>query len=179
METKRNFLAKKNGISEIVTTLIIIGLILVATGIVWAVINGMISEKIKNSQACFGNLDKITLEKKFTCYDDSNSLNKQVRFSINIGDADVDSVLISITDGTSTKTFKLSNQDQAISGLTYFGGTSPQNVKLPSKNGGNNYLYSWGGDSPTSLQIAPIINGVQCETSDSIQNFDSCSTLNG
>jgi len=178
MKTKRNFLTlNKKGISEIITTLIIIGLTLVATGIVWTVVNGMISERVKNSEACFGNLDKIILDKKFTCYDDSDSLNKKARFTISIGNIEVDSVLVSITDGAQTKTFKLSNNLQQINGLTYFGGTSPQDVQLPPKNGGKNYQYSWDGDSPTSLQIAPTINGVQCETSDRLSGFDSCSTL--
>ena len=164
----------KNGLSEVVTTVIMIALVLLASVLVWTIINNLIQGKIKDSESCFGNAEKVTLEKKNICYDESLIPNK-VRFAISLGDVDVDEVLVSISTDAETKSFKIGKNDLAIENLTYLDSSSP--VKLPNKNGGKTYLYQWAGFQPTSLKIAPIIDGTQCEMSDSSSDIDSCLLL--
>ena len=92
-----NFFPKnRRGISGIVVTMLMIALVVVVTTIVWTAINSLIKENISSSQDCFGNFGKITLDKKYTCYDSDINV---VRFSINIADIKVDDLLISISNG--------------------------------------------------------------------------------
>ncbi|MEK9185031.1 MAG: hypothetical protein AAB866_02610 [Patescibacteria group bacterium] len=161
----------KHGLSEIVVSLILVALTVVAVVIVGAVVNNLIGENIKKSESCFGNFGKITIDEKYTCFDDSN---KKVQFAISIGDVDVDSVLVSIATRIETGSFTITNEDQTIAGLKYLDGSSP--VKLPAKNGGKTYLYDFDA-RPNAIQIAPIIDGTQCEVSDVVTDIDDCSLL--
>lgn len=163
------------GLSEVVTTVIMIALVLLASVLVWTIINNLIQGKIKDSESCFGNAEKVTLDKKNICYDNSEIPNK-IRFAISMGDVEVDEVLVSISTDAETKSFKIGKEDLTIDGLTYLDGAL-QPVKLPNKNGGKTYLYQWAGFKPTSLKIAPIIDGTQCEISDSSPDIDSCLLL--
>ena len=171
-----NFLKNNKGISGIVVTVIMIALTLLATALIWGVINNLISEKVESSKSCFGNFGKVTLDNKFTCYD---SANLKIRFSLNIGDIDVDEVLVSISDNFGTSSFRINNTEQTIPGLTYLNGMAL--VKLPGKNGGKTYTYEssdWDSENiPITIQIAPFINENQCETSDSVTEIDDCALL--
>jgi flagellin-like protein len=164
----KNF--NRKGVSEIIATVIIIALVLLITGIVWTAVNGLIQSRIGNAEACFGNFNKITLDKQFTCYD---SNLKETRFMIVVGDVNVDEVLVSVSSNSSSQSFKLSNTEQTISGLTYLNGTAA--VRLPEKNGGTTFVYTF--DGARTIKIAPIISGNQCEVSDSIPALDDCSLL--
>ena len=165
---------KNKGLSEVVSTVIMIGLVLLAVTIMWSAVNFLIQGKIDDSKSCFGSFEKVTLEKKYTCVDDVT----KAQFLINIGDVDVDEVLVSITGEEGTSMFKISNEDKEIDGgdLAYLNGVPPQQVKLPSKNSGKTYVYYFGSE-PTSVQIAPIIDGTQCDVSDAVSNLDDCDTI--
>jgi len=167
-------MSNKKGLSEIIGTLIVIALVLLAASIVWGVVNNILKDKIKSSTSCFGNFGKITLDKKYICYDTSSNPGK-VRFSLNRGDVNIDDVLVSITNGAETKSFKVNKDSQTVNGLTYLNGTST--VSLPPKNGGITYTYSWTSDAPKTIQIAPVIDGEQCEVSDSVTEIDNCNLL--
>ena len=169
----------KRGVSEIIITLIMIGLVLVATAIVWGAVNGVIKSKIDSSKSCFGNFGKVTIEKKYTCYDgnpDNSLFGRYVRVMLNVGDVDIEGVVVSISNQDETKSFKITNTEQTIDGIhTYDNRTS---IKLPDKNGGKTYRFRWDPSSaPKAIQIAPIINGNQCDVSDTLSNIDLCATL--
>src|SRR3989344_2837162 len=164
---------KNKGLSEVVSTVIMIGLVLLAVTIMWSAVNFLIQGKIDDSKSCFGSFEKVTLEKKYTCKDGTKA-----QFLINIGDVDVDEVLVSITGEEGTRGFKISNEDKEIDGgdLSYLNGVPPRQVKLPSKNSGKTYVYYFGSE-PTAVQIAPIIDGTQCDVSDAVSNLDDCDTI--
>lgn len=166
-------LSRRKGISEVVTTVIMIALVLLASVLVWTIVNDLLREKIKSSESCFGNLEKVALDKKNICYDDSSTPNK-VRFAISLGDVEVDEILVSISNDAETKSFKIRKNSQE-DGLTYLDGSSP--AELPPKNGGKTYLYQWTGLPAKSVKIAPIIDGTQCEISDSSSELDNCLLL--
>jgi len=105
----------KKGLSEIVITLIIVALTVVSVVVVWTFLNTLITKQIGNSESCFGNYNKVILDKKNVCYNNDG----KVRFAISIGEVDVSGVLVSISDSTNSKTFKITNVEQEISGLTY------------------------------------------------------------
>ncbi len=171
----RLFHEKNNrGVSEIIITLIMIGLVLVATAIVWGAVNGVIKGKIDSSKSCFGNFGKVVIEKKYTCYNSDSPRN--VRIALSVGDAEIEGILVSISNKDVTESFKLTNVEQTIEGVTYFDGSTL--VKIPDKNSGKTYKYTWSPVlGPKSIQIAPIINGNQCDVSDTLSSIDDCATV--
>lgn len=166
-------ISQKKGISGVIVAIIMIGLVMVLTVIIWAAINTLIKEKVETSESCFGVFGKVSLGKAYTCYDFNSN---KVQFSINVKDSDIEEVLISISGTGRSKSFTLSNNNKIVANLTYLSGES--SVKLPEKNSGITYLYNWNNPLPANfIQIAPVINGKQCEASDSLSGIDDCQLL--
>jgi len=166
---------KKNrkGISSIIATLLLIVLTVVLIAVVWTVVNNLVKDKIGQSSACFGNFDKVTLNDLYSCYDRSSN---SMQFSLKIGDIDVESVLVSISSESQSKSFTIAEEALPVADLTYYNGSSI--VMLPSKNSALTYIYSWGdSDIPNSIQVVPVIDGQQCSASDSITTIDDCALL--
>jgi flagellin-like protein len=161
---------EKKGLSTIVTTIIMIAIVIAAISIIWAVINGLINQKLGGTQACFGIFGKVTINPQYTCY---NTTSGKFRFSISVEDIKIDSVLVSISGAGNTKSYKITDQNQTISGLTnYPNGTG---IIVPGENSGLTYLSSDFATTPDSISIAPIINGNQCDVSDTLNEIESCS----
>lgn len=165
----------KSGLSTVVSALIMILLVMVATGIVWTIVSKIIKEEIESSESCFGNFEKVIIDNEYTCY---NPEANEIQFSINIKDIDVDEVLVSISGGESTKSFKISKEEGVISYLKMYNGN--ENIILPGRNAGLTYVFNTGAaelGKPYSVKIAPIIGGNQCEISDSVSGIDDCRLL--
>ena len=169
---KSIFQKRKKGLSEIVAVVIIILLVIVATTIVWRVVTNLVNSKTENAQSCFNaGLDQtVTLNNDYTCY---NSTSKELQFSVNVGDIDIESITVSILYGGNSKTFTLGNAT-TISGLfTYPSrGTS---IKMPDKSGGLTYIATGISQSPDWVRIAPTVNGKQCDVTDTIYSPYDCS----
>lgn len=164
-----NQFLNKRGVSGVITVVILIGLVMATTVIVWTVVNSLVSDRLGDAEACFGNFEKVTLNNRYTCY---NSSSSKTMFSINIGDIDVDGVVVSISSEGTTKGYTITDTNSTISGLTdYFGGAS---IIIPGKNSGLTYIATEYPNKPDSINIRPVINGKQCEVSDSIIEIDSC-----
>lgn len=160
------------GISTIIATVIMIAIVLGVVGVVWVSINNLISNQIKSSESCFGNFGKVTLDKKYTCY---NSSSNELQFSIKIGNIVVDSVLISISSPSSSKSLEISNT--SISNVKMYNGTDGEIIAIPGKNAGLTYIINtgeFGIGIPDTVTIAPIINGIQCDASDSVVDINRC-----
>lgn len=178
MESSFLKMKNKRAMSGLVVTMVMIAMSILAVALVWGVVNNLIEEKTETSTACFGILNKVNIEGRYTCFDDYSDPTKNVtRFQISIGDISIDEMLVSITGAGGSKTFTITNTPQEITDLTYLSGESP--VKLPEKNGGITYEYVWGSNDPFPdlIKIAPVINGKQCEISDTLAGIDNCSIL--
>ncbi len=81
----------KRGISGVVAAVILIALVMAATAIVWVVVNNLIETKLKGAESCLDIFEKATLNSRYTCY---NSSSNRFLFSINLGDIDVDEILV-------------------------------------------------------------------------------------
>lgn len=142
MDSKWIFNMKsKRGISGVVSAVILIGLVVSITVIVWVVVNNLIKEDLDQSKACFGNFEKVTLNSRYTCYN-SGSGNESLRFSLNIGEIDVDKVRISISGSSKAKSFELTNEEALLGFLKNY---NPGACKGPST--------SCGGLDPSSCNI--------------------------
>lgn len=169
----KSLFKNKKGISEIIITVIMIGLVLAAAAIVWGVVNSIISGKIKNTESCFGNFGKININSQYVCYDDTA---KTFQFSLEVADvSDIDKILVSISGTGATKTFTL-NTTGKVDNLANFGSTGfgTDTITIPSKNEGKSYITNFFVSKPDSIKIAPVIKGQQCDPSDTLNEISYC-----
>lgn len=165
----------KKGLSAVVTLMLMVLLVLAATGIIWATINKTIKEEMGSSKSCYDILGKITLNSEYTCY---NSSNDRVLFSINIGDAEIDELIASITNEGYSTIFELSNEKKTIEGLkNYPDPPGSLDIQLPGKNTGKTYIAENILEEPVKIEIASVIEGKTCESSDSLTNIPLCWAL--
>ena len=168
----------KKALSNVIATMTLILLTIVAVGVIWVTINDRIQENIDSGEACGVDvIDQATINSRYTCY---NQTSQQFQFSINIGNIDPDYLLISIDGNGISKSFEMSNNELVIPYVTnYPSGTN--NVKLPGKNSGKTYYFDVAGSElsgkPDSIKIAPTINNVQCQKTDSLNQIDYCEAL--
>ncbi len=168
----------KKAISEVITTVLMIALVLAAIAVVWGVVMNLVQKNVDDTTACFGNFDKVTFNDAYTCYD---SKTKEMQISISVDNLDsLDSLLVSISGSGQTKSYKLEN------GITNnqikpFSGNYGETVSIPSSNEGKTYVFNISASEinskPDEIRIAPVISKKQCEVSDKTTQIDFCSAL--
>lgn len=165
----------KAGLSEVVTTLLIIVLSLVAIGVVWTFVSNLLHKQISSSESCVGNIDKVKLEPHYTCFESDSSGNPSaVRFSLSIGDIDVDKIIVSIASSNKIQSYTITNTPSSVGGLKPIPYSGSTQVVLPGKNSGATYNATGFTGEIDSIRIAPVINGNQCDVSDSITQIEDC-----
>jgi flagellin-like protein len=169
-------IGNKKGIAPVVATVLLIALVMVIVAAVWVVVNNLVKGGLEESEACFGILEKVSLNSRYTCY---NSGPNEFWFSISISDIDVDEVLVGISAEGNSISFKISNTPSGINNLVMYSDRS-SSIILPSKNAGLTYILNITGagfsETPNSISIAPVINDIQCGVSDSMHGIDRCIT---
>jgi hypothetical protein len=166
------------GISGVVAMVIMIALVMAAVVIVWVVVNNMVRGEVSGAESCFGIFEKVTINERYTCYDSDTN---EFRFSISVGDIDVNEVLVAISGQGSTISFKIPKEDTQIDHVSPYNGLPGAAVSLPDKNAGKTYVFNlatgFASTEPDLVELAPIIGTNQCGTSDSLDEIDSCSLL--
>ena len=165
----------QKGIAQILATMVMIVLVLGAASIIFNVVNNLVRGEIESSEACFGNFGEVTINKQYTCRDfDSN----EVQFLINVGDVEINGLLVSVSGKSGAKSFKIT--DEAIGFVRTYNGLYGEVINPPNKNSGLTYLVNLSEiniEDANSITIAPIIKGIQCEVSDSLSRIDNCKLL--
>jgi len=164
----------KRAISGVITTIIMIALVLAVTAVIWIAINTLVSKEIDSSQSCFGNFGKINLNDQYTCRNPSGNNSNEIEFALSLGYVNVDSILVSISGESGSKGFNIKS-GELITGIRMLNGTTT--LSLPDSNSGLTYivdLTAIGIVDASSIRIAPIIGGNQCDVSDSITSILSC-----
>jgi hypothetical protein len=168
----------KKGLSSVIATVLIILLVVSSVAIVWAFVKNFMDSRTKSTQSCFDveSSEKVTINNYYTCY---NSTIGEVQFSINIEDAEIDSLVISILAGGNSKSFTLNNTAVGFSNLRPYRGNYLDVVKLPGKNEGLTYVARGFdiGAKTDWIKIIPTIDGEQCGASDETLKVDSCVIL--
>lgn len=168
-----NFSTKnRKGLSTIVVTLILVALSMAAIVLVWGFVNNLLKKQIHSSESCFGNAEKITINRQYTCYEQTGS-NYKLRFSLSVGDINVSKIVVSVSSGGSVKSYNIMN-GTAISNLAMYSGVNPSTILLPLENAGLTYNATGFTTKIDSIQIAPVISGTQCEVSDAISEIENC-----
>jgi hypothetical protein len=166
----------KKGLSAIITTMILIGISLAAVALVWTFVSGMLKGQIKSSEACYGNYDKVTLNRQYTCYENPGTGSYYLRFSLSVGDVRPEKIIVSVSASSAVQSYTIINATGLVAGLTMYpsGSTS---IALPSRNGGLTYRTAAFTGKFDSIKIAPVIGGTQCDMSDSIVEIADCALL--
>lgn len=163
----------KKGVSGIIATIIMVGMVIATISIVWNFVNDIVEDRLSESESCFGIFGEVAINSEYTCY---NFSSNALQFSISMGDIDVDEVLVSISGEGTTQGIKIGNVAQTIIDVTNYPSGSVM-ISLPQKNSGSTYIKSNVATKPDSIKIAPIINQKQCEISDLLSEIDNCLTL--
>lgn len=160
----------KKGLSQVVSTVVLILLTVAIVAGVWATVQNLVEGRLDKTGACYGLFEKIKINSKYTCYDSTNS---RMQVSISIGEVEIESLLISLSSESDSKTFELINSSKEIEGVTNYP-SNESGVSLPSKEGGKTYYVLNIDAIPEKIEIAPKVNGYQCDVVDSLPNVDIC-----
>ncbi len=164
------------GLSGVIATVIMIALAIVLISIVWVVVDNLVRDKLNKAGSCLDILGAITIDYIYTCYDPATSY---FQFSIGVGDADVSSVLVSISGEGQTKSFTITNTPTAIPNLANYESTNfgSDDIVLPDKNAGLTYVANSFSGKPDLISLTPSVDGQQCEISDSSYEIENCLAL--
>jgi flagellin-like protein len=161
------------GVSPIIGTVLIVGITVVIAAFIWVVVNNLVISKTKSS-SCFDAFDKVKINEGFSCY---NVSSKEALVFIEVKDISLDALLVSIVSEGKSSTFKILNETSQINGVLSYPERNTQ-ISLPKKNSGKTYIVNltyFGLNNTDIISVAPIINGNQCEISDSLEDVSLCS----
>ena len=159
----------KKALSAIVSVMMLILIVVAGTVIIWKVLSKTVDEGLGEAKSCYDLIGKVTVNSEYTCY---NSINDEMNFSVEVGDVDIDGLLIVLTFEDSSVSFELTNEPTTVENLRNYDGTN--DVKAPGKNAGSTYIAINILEMPFSIKIAPKINDNLCE-GDSFTNMGFCS----
>jgi flagellin-like protein len=161
----------KKGMSEIITTVIMIALVMAAAGIIWEVVNNLIQKNTQQTESCFGLYEKVNLYGQGVCYD---SENQRVSVYVEVKDVDIDKIIVSIYTEAETKSFEVPGENLDVAIYTKNSPEYGTNLSKLTQNSGKRFWVRNINSIPTSISISPIINGNQCEISDTIKTIEYC-----
>ena len=107
----------KRGISTIIGTIIMVALVMAAGAIIWGVISSSIEKQTESTQSCFNTFGKISIDGRYTCYDDDTPGSEFFQFSITRGDIDLQEIVVLISSPGQTKSFVLNSTHTEIPNL--------------------------------------------------------------
>lgn len=165
----------RKGLSGVITAVILIALTITLIGVIWSIVSKLVTEKIDESSSCFNLFDKITINDEFTCYDSSQG--GSIQLSLSLKDVEPDRILISVVSLGTSEQFFINSEPGTVANVQTYPGLE-DTISLPSNNSGKSYLIDLSGlglGEPDSIEIAPEINGNQCEVSDSLNEIVACS----
>ena len=100
---------KKKGLSDVISTVLLITLTVVLIGVVWVIVGGIVKDKTIAGTSCLDLFEKVKLNEEFTCYDAGTNT---LRVSVDITDLDVDGILFSVSDLIKSKSFEIKKNPQ-------------------------------------------------------------------
>lgn len=168
----------KKALSSVIATVLLILLVTASIAIVWVFVNNIVSKNTKSTESCFDieSSGSVAINPYYTCY---NLTSGEVQFSISIGDAEIDSLVVAITAEGTSKSFTLTEGYSNFTNLKPYKGSYGANVKLPGKNEGLTYVANGfsGSSKIDSIKISPVIGEEQCSAVDSTSQIDNCALL--
>ncbi|MEK6845086.1 MAG: hypothetical protein AABX44_02415 [Nanoarchaeota archaeon] len=169
------FIKNKKAVSGVVVMVVMIALVISISAIVFTTTKKTVEEKIKKSQACGPDIiGKLSINSEYVCY---SPVNKEIIFSINRDDIDLDELIIAIETETEVTQINLKETEEKIDNLYPYNKDRTLNgdkVVLPAKNAGKTYIGTGFDKNILGIKIIPVINGEQCEIADSLNEIIDC-----
>ncbi|MGD9275996.1 MAG: hypothetical protein PVJ67_02390 [Candidatus Pacearchaeota archaeon] len=165
---------RKRGLSGVVTVLILVLLVVTLVSFVWVMVKNLVEDRLEEAESCFGIFDAVTINSKYTCY---NSSSYDVQFSINVGDVDLEKLIVSVFDSSTkaSKSYEITNVLSTVADLSAY--PSGAQVVIPNKSSGRTYIGTGFSGKPGFIEVAPIIDGKACKVSDTVYDIPDCSIL--
>ena len=161
------------GLSQVVTTVLLILLTIVAVGVIWTAINKFVGNRLEGAGSCYDVLDEIQINNDWTCY---NASSNQTLISINRGDVNITSILVGVSFETNSTVFRITNEETSIEDVSYYNevGSGVALVSLPTKEGGKTYVLNNVFEIPRDITISAQAGEKQCGVSDIVENVYAC-----
>lgn len=168
----------KRGVSDVIATVLMIMLVIVAVGIVFGFVIPFVQNNLEGAGSCIEIFDAIDINRQYTCKGslsgqiDSTTgnpiLNNDVLVSVNVGDAEIDGLLIAVSDGGSRKSLEIKGENlEGIYMYEYNVNIFTQAIlQVPGRNGGRTYRIvnsEAGFNDPSSVQVSPIVGNKVCD----------------
>ncbi|MEK6895312.1 MAG: type IV pilin [Nanoarchaeota archaeon] len=167
---------KKNskGISNVLSTLLLIAIAVIAVAIVASFAINFVNDNLSNRDTCFNALDKVKLQSQYTC-----NTSSKLFVGVETGDVKLDKLLISLSGGGSVKSIEINGSANNNYLIIY--GNSTSKIVVPGANGGITYqidIYNAGipvGSNPykmtrvDSVSISPKFGTRVCDAVDQVQ----------
>ena len=166
------FKMNKRALSGIVAAVIMIALVVAIAGVVWMVVTNLVTEQLEEAGSCLDVTGKISINGQYTCYD---SATNETFISIGLADINVSEVVVAVSGAGTTKSYRITNDAQTITGLKNYDG-SP-NIVLPGENEGLTYISSEFTTRPDTIRVFPVVKGKQCDATDVLTSISSCFLL--
>lgn len=164
----------RRGASEIITTISLIALVLVLVGIVSLFVLNLVQSNIDETSACFGSVDKVLINKAYTCY---NEATNELEVAVEVQDAALTSLGLGIYQQGKSKNFMINSSLTDIS-IKEYGKNYNAALSFPSENSGITYvinLTSSNFQGPANeVRITPVINGINCGVADTLTTIKKC-----
>jgi len=159
--------------AQIITVVLLVLIVMVATVIIMAFVIPFVKEKISSGD-CLDvvGIDKISIGSSgYTCYD---LTNEEMRVQINIGAIKdlIEGFSIEV-GGASTKNYRI--KDGLVDDVHMIYDLSGDMVELPEDNTARTYVIEGVDIKPNVVYVYPILkDGRICSASHSVTTIDNC-----
>jgi len=159
---------KKSAQSQIVATVLLILITIVAAGLIMAFVIPFVKDKLPSqNENCLEVISKVRISSGYTCYDSPNN-TQSVQIHIDDIRDSIKGFVIEL-GGPSSKATRALEDDN--SGVSMYGGGS---FELP--NNTEERTYNIPADTkPTYIAVYPVLkNDKLCEASDTARDVEDC-----
>jgi flagellin-like protein len=162
----------KRGLSDVITTLIMVALVIVIITIIWIAIDRMVQDSTQGSEACFDIAGKASINTRYTCYD---STSKNLTFSLALGDISPDAVIVTVSTIGTTKSYEIkSDGTSTYAKVANYGGAFDAALTGLEANSGQTYISEDFLTIPDSIELYLKFGDKQCGISDATYEISAC-----
>ena len=168
---KRNSkLSKSNAQSEVISSVLLILLVIVATMIIFGFVVPFVKDKL-NSGNCLDVTGKIEISSGYTCYNNTGGMQVQIHV-LEISNL-IEGVSIEL-GGASTNNYKIKN-GTTITGVRMCNQPEGSLELPPNDNTERTYVIA-AANAPNVIRVYPILKGGKiCDASDTATVIEGCS----
>ncbi|MFA6023450.1 MAG: archaellin/type IV pilin N-terminal domain-containing protein [Candidatus Pacearchaeota archaeon] len=148
------------GLSEIIATVLLILIAIIAVGILSAVLIPFARENLNKGTTCFDTIGKITFVSQGSCYNDATPKNTSVR--VRFWNINISEMYISLESGENVVSYALKE------GRTQIAVINIDPIKMPNQDGGER-TYTFNNLNSRIAKVGAIIGGERCDISDTIE----------